>query len=366
MGTGEPTDEREDRRLRRRLLPAVLASGLLLTGIAAAGRPAPDQAGGVDIEPAREADAAAPSPRLAVPQPTRAPTPTPTASPTPESAASPTPTPTPTVTPTPTPDPDLTPLLEALVARVDAGDDGVVSVTVVHDSVTSVLGGDDPVVSASAAKLYWAVAAADRAEDPTRLSATAAAVFGWSDNDAAGRLIDAVGGVDAVNAYTSELGLDATSLSAWSYGAGRFASDRSERGTLNTTSTADLAAFLDAFASGELLDPTTRAVVEDWMRQAPDDLASSAGLDGILTDALPASVAADSMHKAGWLPPGCCRSIDHVLVAAGIVPLSDGGWFSIAVAVQDTEDFDAAVAWIPQVVCEVWADIEGGACPPQG
>ena len=258
---------------------------------------------------------------------------------------------------------DLAPLLKALVDRIDPNGIGTVAITVVHDGAVSTMSGDEPVVSASAAKLYWTVAAAARVEDVEALAADAEAVFGWSDNEAAGRLIDAAGGIDAVNAYTDALGLDATSLSGWPYGVHRVASDRADRGTENLTSTADLAGFLAALASGALLDADSQSEVEAWLRRTPDDLASSPGLDALVTDRLPGVVAAETMHKAGWLPPGCCRALDHVVVAAGVVPLGEDAWFSIAAAAQDAPDFTQTARWISEVVCEVYGALSGqGGC----
>lgn len=371
VGQGESTTGREQRRFGRRLVPAVMASALLLTGVAAAGRPGPGlsrtQAGAPmgEVQPVQRPPGTLEVSATPMPTPRLAPVPTPPAvAPTP--TAAPTATASPTLTPTPAPRPDLGPLLRELAADLDPDRVGVVSITVIHDGTTSSVGGDESVVSASAAKLYWAVAAAGRADDVSRLEADAAAVFGWSDNEAAGRMIDVVGGVDAVNAYTAGLGLEETSLSAWAYGGSRFASDRADRGNENRTSTGDLARFLDLFASGSLLDLERQPAVETWLRLTPDELASSHGLDALLVDRLPAGVAADSMHKAGWLPAGCCSVIEHVLVAGGVVPLPDGGWFSISVAAQDSPDFDATLDWIPQVACEVYLALGGAEpCRPQ-
>ena len=73
------------------------------------------------------------------------------------------------------------------------------------------------------------------------------------------------------------------------------------------------------------------------------------------------------MHKAGWLPPGCCAAIEHVVVVGGVVPLPDGTSFSIAVAAQDAPTFDAALDWVPVAVCEVYAVLgEDLDCARQG
>ncbi len=255
-------------------------------------------------------------------------------------------------------DVELERLLTELVSDLDPEGTGTVAISVAWADQTVSVNGDRAVDSASSAKLYWAAAALAAAPDPEALEADGLAAFEVSDNDAAGRLIDAAGGVDAVNAFTAFVGLEATSLSAWSYGIDRQASDRADRGLDNITSTDELVRFATALSAGDLLDDDRRQVLLRWMTSTPDDLASSNGLDGVLTDRLPAPVAAATAHKAGWLRPGCCTRIRHVVVAVGIVPRRDGEHLRVAVAAQDSPDFDRAVGWLSEAVCRVWVAVE--------
>ena len=249
-------------------------------------------------------------------------------------------------------------LLEELVLDIDPDGVGTVAISVAWGDQVASINGGRPVDSASAAKVYWAGAALAAGADPEALEPDALAVFRTSDNHAAGVLIDAAGGVDAVNQFTHDEGLSATSLSAWSYGTQRHASDRAERGLDNMTSTDDLVRFATALVAGDVLDDDGRRSLLAWMRATPDDLESSAGVDGLLTDRLPAFVAAATAHKAGWLSPGCCTRIQHVVVAVGIIPLGTGDQLRIAVAAQDTPDFDRSVDWVGHAACRVWAAIE--------
>lgn len=248
---------------------------------------------------------------------------------------------------------DLEVLLNELVADIEGQSPGVVaSISVSAGQLEAGVAADTSFVAASVAKLYWTVAAVD-AVGLEPVEAHAEAVFGWSDNDAAGLMIDVVG-VDAINAYTRGLGLDRTYLSSWAYGKDRYATDRSTRGTNNTTSTGDLVSFLEQLATGQLLNTEATATVLGWMTAAPDRLSATHPYAAALVDALPAISAAFASHKAGWLPSGCCTLIDNVLTAAGLIPLADGSTLTIAIAVADGAEYDAQVQWTGEATCRVW------------
>lgn len=215
--------------------------------------------------------------------------------------------------------------------------------------------GDQEFSSASAAKLYWTVAAVETVGAEV-VEDLATAVFASSDNSAAGRLID-LAGIDEINQLTRELGMDSTYVSVWAFDRGRFASDRAERGTSNTTSTNDLTLFLDKLRYTELLESTHTARVLRWMMLAPDQVNELTGYGGAFTDRLPPHVAAHTMHKAGWLPPDCCRDPEQVIIAGGIVPLPDGSAFSLAVAASGGSDYQAQVDWVGQVTCSVYSTV---------
>ncbi len=252
-------------------------------------------------------------------------------------------------------------LLEDLAAAADTASPGVdAAISVVVDGQQhGVWVGADPVVhSASTAKMYWVVAAvAAVGLDPVAPSAPA--IFAWSDNSAAGRVIDLVG-IDEINAWTRSLGLDDTYLSAWAYDRGRFASDRAELGTANTTSASDAAQFLDLLVGGELLSPAETEQVLEWMRLAPEADADPTVYGSVLVTDLDPSVASQVAHKAGWLPPGCCTSVDNVLLSAGVIPLPDGSSYTIAVTTTDGSSYTGQAAWIASTVAAIDALLRHG------
>lgn len=253
---------------------------------------------------------------------------------------------------------DLELLLTELVDEIqDQSPGAVASISVSADGIGAGVAADTSFVAASVAKVYWVVAAVN-AVGPGPVAAHAEAVFGQSDNDAAGLMIDVVG-VDVINGYTGALGLEQTYLSAWAYGKGRYATDRTIRGTNNTTSTGDLVSFLDQLVAGDLLSVEAADTVLGWMTWAPDQRSDADPYGAAVVDALPASNAALSSHKAGWLPPGCCTLIGNVLTGAGIIPLGDGSTFAIALAASNGADYDAQVDWAGRATCRVWALLSG-------
>ena len=253
---------------------------------------------------------------------------------------------------------DSGPALEALVyqraAEAGRSSDGVgVSVTVSHrDNIVSVAGAAvfDP---ASTAKVYWVAAAVD-ALGTEAVEPYAEAIFASSDNTAASRVIDLVG-IDAINEFTAAAGMADTYLSLWiDGGVRRTGAEAAERGFVNASSTADAVVFLDQLGAGELLDPAATAQVMAWMTKAPDSLDNPTAWGGVLTDQLPAEVAAFTMHKAGWLTPGCCVALDNQLQAIGIVPLPDGDRFSIAITTADGADYEGQASWISGLTAEIY------------
>lgn len=248
--------------------------------------------------------------------------------------------------------------LEALVYRsaVELGlsSPGVgVSVTVSHaGEVVSVASGV-PYDPASAAKLYWVVAAV-AAAGVDAVEPHAEALFADSDNQAASEVIDLIG-VDAINDFTAAAGMGDTYLSLWvAGGVRRTGVEAAAREFRNTSTTADAVSFLEQLAAHELLDLADTAQVMAWMTLSPDGLDDPTMWGGVLTDRLPPDVAALTMHKAGWLTPGCCVSVENELTALGLVPLPDGTRFAIAVTTVDGADYEGQAAWISQLTADIY------------
>ncbi|MCY4257002.1 MAG: polysaccharide deacetylase family protein [bacterium] len=211
--------------------------------------------------------------------------------------------------------------------------------------------------SASSAKPYWAAAALANAEIAAIQPFGAEAIVA-SNNFAAGQLIDLAGGVDAVNNWTTNVArLRETRLEAWRFGdENRVASNFDPENPLgNRTSTSDLARFYARLIRGQLLDSPRTAVLRQWLRGTSRSLAAPNELGGVLLDRLPQQVAAASLHKGGWLPPGCCAGEYRHIVDAGVVVLPGGGWFSLAVLSTQGEYFDQSVRWVSLAACRIYS-----------
>lgn len=205
-----------------------------------------------------------------------------------------------------------------------------------------------PTDSASLAKLYWVVAAVDAVGiDPVEPYADP--IFIWSDNPAAGQVIDLIS-ADTINFATARLGMTATYLRSWSFGGSWVATafDHPSRPFRNETSTHDATAFLHALLGGQILNDDETQAVLTWMRQTPDSINDSGGgWGGVLTDQLEPFVAATTAHKAGWLPPGTANDETSLLIVAGIVPVQGTTEpLIVSISVEDASDFGAAAEWI--------------------
>ncbi|MCY3953380.1 MAG: hypothetical protein OXG69_12685, partial [bacterium] len=115
--------------------------------------------------------------------------------------------------------------------------------------------------------------------------------------------------------------------------------------------------FYAGLRRGDLLDSDGFASLEEWLR-ATDRGATPAGtVRGTLLARLPGEVATAAIHKAGWLPPYCCRAEVRLMLDAGVIPLPGGSWFAIG-AVSDRGDFyNLSVRWVSLASCRVYAHL---------
>lgn len=215
--------------------------------------------------------------------------------------------------------------------------------------------------SASAAKAVWAAAAIDLAGidavDPLQEAA-----LGQSDNFAAGSIIDLVG-IDSVNEWGRDVAsMTGTHLAVWNFGGRRVAQSVIDGGTnANLTTMADLALFYARLRQGVLLEREEADALEGWLRATPRGDEPFGSVSGVLLARLPTDVAAEASHKAGWLPPYCCRAEVRLVIDAGVIPLPDGSWFAIA-AVSDRGDYyNLSVRWVSLAACRVYALLAGDA-----
>ena len=254
----------------------------------------------------------------------------------------------------------LADLLREIVAVAETRNPGVRASIAVATPDGAVYGVNEarPHISASAVKALWTAAAIDGA-GLDAVAPLARPTLALSDNHTAGQIIDLIG-IDAVNTWTREVaGLTGTHLACWTFDRRRLSMSALEGGgCANLTTAADLAQFYAGLHGGELLDPEGAGVLAGWLRDTPRG-SSPANVAGALLARLPPAVAAESTHKAGWLPPGCCRSDHRLIIDAGGIPLAGGGWFAIAAVADRGPDYDLSVRWVGYAACRVYALLAG-------
>ncbi|MDE0216775.1 MAG: serine hydrolase [bacterium] len=220
---------------------------------------------------------------------------------------------------------------------------------------------DVSVQSASAAKAYWAAVALDEVGADAAAAAAEAALVD-SDNWAAGRLIDLAGGIDALNGWLWGAGLGETHLWQWDYGRQRLAASLPAGRTRgNRTTTADLARFYAALGHGTLLGTGAAQALADWLRQTPRpaDTHQPHPWEAPLLTLLPPSAASGALHKAGWLPPGCCAHPWNLSIDAALIPLAhNNGWYAIAATAHHARNWKHALEWIADAADRVHALID--------
>lgn len=210
-------------------------------------------------------------------------------------------------------------------------------------------------ISGSAVKPIWTAAAIDLA-GLAAVAPLAPAALVQSDNFAAGEIIDLIG-IDAVNTWSARAaGVTGTHLAAWYFGTDRVAQSVIDGGSrANLTTVGDLALFYAGLWRGDLLDSDGLAALQEWLRATDRGSTPAGTVRGALLARLPGEVATAAIHKAGWLPPYCCRAEVRLMLDAGVIPLPDGSWFAIA-AVSDRGDFyNLSVRWVSLASCRVYA-----------
>ncbi len=224
-------------------------------------------------------------------------------------------------------------------------------------------------ISASAVKPIWTAAAIDLA-GLAAVAPLAPAALVQSDNFAAGEIIDLIG-IDAVNTWSAEAaGTTGTHLAAWYFGIDRVAQSVIDGGTrANLTTVGDLALFYAGLRRGDLLDSDGFASLAEWLRATDRGSTPAGSVRGALLARLPGEAATAAIHKAGWLPPYCCRAEVRLVLDAGVIPLPDGSWFAIA-AVSDRGDYyNLSVRWVSLASCRIYvllADDPSHTCDRPG
>jgi beta-lactamase class A len=242
----------------------------------------------------------------------------------------------------PAPTPELpTTLLEAVTqlsteaAELSPGTEVAIAVRNLKTGEYAGVGDEVPHASASSAKLLWVAAAIKRA-GMAKVAPHAEAIFRRSDNFASGAVIDLIG-PNAVNEYYEELGLKHSALTSWGYGKPRKATNSpQELGDDNYFTAADAVDFLARLDKGELFGAKDTAALRRWLTLTPRN-----GCGGWMGALLPAPARASLLHKAGWLPPGCCSddAVYNTLTEIGIVQVPGGDRYAVALLARRGKDY---------------------------
>lgn len=211
--------------------------------------------------------------------------------------------------------------------------------------------------SASSAKFLWTAAALSK-QSVASIRSDAEKTFRVSDNEAAGRLIDKAGGINAVNDFAASLAIprDGWSLCSWNYGRSRSSSNCSQAaGGRNFFSVDAVLLFLEAVHSGSVLSDSAKTeALRDFAR-----LSSRNGYGGWLGTYLPSSARSDMQHKAGWIPKPIGR---NTLNEIGIVSTSRGA-YGIAITMEDGDDFAQQTATLEYSSCVIYHHFNGESDP---
>jgi hypothetical protein len=271
------------------------------------------------------------------------------------------------------------PLLDQVVARLETlapGFDaaGVISLTVIRLDTRQQASfhGDEIIKAASVIKAIW-MAAALRRRGVAAVEGLARSTLWASSNEAAGRAIDAAGGLDRINRWTRDLGLADIGSYEWNFDIERQA--RSYPGPLrgnNTVTTDDLARFWELVAVGWALQGEERAALLEWTRGPKQD-----GEGQRLIARLPEAVGAASSFKMGWLPTGreyvlqegetgpngeqpgetIILEVNSTDSGAGIIRVPGGPSFVIAVSAYNGRHWQPMTAWVEYASCVVYSAI---------
>lgn len=227
-----------------------------------------------------------------------------------------------------------------------------VSIAVVDLKTGETAGYDDEErhVSASSPKAIWVAAALEKS-GVAAVSPYAGPIFEDSDNAASGTAIDLAGGIDAVNVfYKAKAGMIDSAMAQWS---GRVATNSPRKmGSDNYFTAKDSVSFLARLDRGTLLTAPLTAQLRTWMTWSP-----RTGFGGWLGTLLPSAARTSMMHKAGWLPPGCCGddSEYNTLNEIGIVEVAAGHRYAIAILARRGADYYGKQApWVERASCVIF------------
>jgi len=254
-------------------------------------------------------------------------------------------------TPEPTPNPVqgvLDCLLDA-APRWSAGTDLSISVRDLGSGASASIAGDRQHVSASSAKAIWLAAALDAGIPPAELEADAQAIASVSSNSAAADVIRRVG-PNRINEFMERVGMGRSAFNNWS--AGQHATNSPYPVADNLFTSDDVVTLLAAIDRGEVLPGDLGSTWKRWLSGTP-----RSGYGGWLGSRLPEAARASMIHKAGWLPPGCCgtpATAYNDLNEVGIVDDGAGHRHATAILASHGEDWGAETRLMEYASCAVY------------
>lgn len=211
-------------------------------------------------------------------------------------------------------------------------------------------------VSASSPKAIWVAAALDHS-GIAAVTPYAQPIFRDSDNNAAGSAIDLAGGPNAVNVfYAGKAGMVDSALTQW-FGNRVATNSPRKLGDDNYFTAKDAVTFLTRLDGGTLIGAVETAQLETWMTWSP-----RTGFGGWLGTQLPDAVRTSMMHKAGWLPPGCCGddATYNTLNEIGIVEVAPGHRYAVAILARRGSDwYGKQVPWVERASCVIYRAASG-------
>jgi beta-lactamase class A len=194
------------------------------------------------------------------------------------------------------------------------------------------LRGDVWRLSASDPKSWWVGAALDIVGIGP-VTPYAGPIFINSDNAATGKVIDLIG-ADAINPWMWNVAGMSMDSAFTTWGARMATNSPRAMGANNYATTDDSVTFLRHLYHGDILAGATGQQLMEWMTWSPNS-----GIGGWLMARLPMSVQDTAMHKAGWLPPGCCSQPFHVSNELGIIVTPSGNAYAVAIHLRFGSDY---------------------------
>jgi hypothetical protein len=266
---------------------------------------------------------------------------------------------------------DLTPLqrvIDRLGEEAQFFDPGAIvgiSVQRLDTGETADFQGDRWLKSASSLKPTW-VAAAVRASGIDAVEPHGRQIWIGSSNKTGGLVIGLAGGLDAVNEFTSGLGMNTTLVVEWTPGGDWRSSEYpGPHPALNFTSADDLVTFWRLVVEGYVLSPSETEWFLDWA-----SVERQPGYPSGLLTRLPDEVRPHAAYKMGWLPPGRTEEDEETgeiievdaldtLVGSGVIDVPGSPPYVVAIGSFGGASWPGKITFMAYAACRIHEVIIG-------